>query len=174
MTDLVGLKPVTGADLRQAMSACASGVAVITTSDGGSVRAMTATSLTSVSLSPPLVLICIQDHSSFHRALLAAEVWGVNVLAVGSALLARRLSRPGRPSNQLGGIPYKLGDRLGAPLLRESISTLECQTDAVHQAGDHSIFVGRVHGATSADPLPRPLIHHGGVYRTLDRAPNLG
>ena len=172
MTDLATHETVTGINLRRAMSAYASGVAVITTTQSGSAIAITASSLTSVSLSPPLVLVCIREDSTFHRALLRSGIWGVSILAMHAANLAERLSIRGRGDEQLAGIPHGVGPQLGVPLLTEAISKLECRTESVHRAGDHSIFVGYVAGASGADGLTYPLVHHRGSYHTLTELPH--
>jgi len=104
---------------------------------------------------------------------LAADAWAVSILAEDGEKTARWLATRGRPlEGQLDGLAHHPGPVTGAPLLDGALATLECQTFAVYDGGDHSIVVGRVIGVGApADTPPRgPLIHHSGRYRRLSPA----
>jgi flavin reductase (DIM6/NTAB) family NADH-FMN oxidoreductase RutF len=147
------------------MSNFATGVVIVTTRLDGVDHAMTASSLTSVSLSPPLALVCVQRDLSFHRALSLAGEWGVSILDSTGEHLARRFSTPGRRlHDQLRGVSHHEARTVGAPLLSDALATLECRTVAVHPAGDHSIFIAQVESVVQ-DRLDRAaLLHFGSAY----------
>jgi flavin reductase (DIM6/NTAB) family NADH-FMN oxidoreductase RutF len=164
------------AAFRRAAGQFPGGIVVVTTSAG---HAMTVSAFASVSLEPPLVLFCAEKIARFHDAVLAADGWAVSILAEDGEKTARWLATRGRPlEGQLDGLPHHPGPVTGAPLLDGALATLECQTFAVYDGGDHSIVVGRVIGVGGpAGPPPRgsapgppargPLIHHSGRYRRL-------
>jgi flavin reductase (DIM6/NTAB) family NADH-FMN oxidoreductase RutF len=155
------------ASFRQATDQFAGGIVVVTTSAG---HAMTVSAFTSVSLEPPLVLFCAEKIARFHDAVLAAGSWAVSILAEDAEKTARWLAIRGRPlDGQLDGVAHHPGQVTGAPLLDGALVTLECQTDAVYDGGDHSIIVGQVTAVTSADEPPSrgPLMYYAGSYRRL-------
>jgi flavin reductase (DIM6/NTAB) family NADH-FMN oxidoreductase RutF len=147
----------------QATSQLADGIIVVTTSAG---HAMTVSAFMSVSLEPPLVLFCAEKIARFHDAVLAAGSWAVSILAEDAEKTARWLATGGRP---LDGVAHHPGQVTGAPLLDGALATLECQTAAVYDGGDHSIIVGQVVGVSSTEGSPSrgPLMHYAGSYRRL-------
>ncbi len=167
------------AAFRRAAGQFPGGIVVVTTSAG---HAMTVSAFVSVSLEPPLVLFCAEKIARFHDAVLAAGSWAVSVLAEDGEKTARWLATRGRPlDGQLDGVAHHPGPVTGAPLLDNALATLECQTAAVYDGGDHSIIVGQVTAvdgpADPADPSAPaapaargPLIHHAGRYRRLGPA----
>ena len=120
------------------------------------------------------MLFCAEKIARFHDAVLAAGSWAVSILAEDAEKTARWLATRGRPlDGQLDGVPHHLGPVTGAPLLDGALATLECQTTAVHDGGDHSIIVGQV---TAVEGPPGsaargPLVHYAGGYRRLRSAP---
>jgi flavin reductase (DIM6/NTAB) family NADH-FMN oxidoreductase RutF len=155
------------AAFRRAAGQFPGGIVVVTTSAG---HAMTVSAFASVSLEPPLVLFCAEKIARFHDAVLEAGAWAVSILAEDGEKTARWLATRGRPlEGQLDGLSHHPGSVTGAPLLDGALASLECQTFAVYDAGDHSIVVGQVIGVDGPpDPPPRgPLIHHSGRYRRL-------
>ena len=152
---------------RRAMSRFATGVAVVTARHAGIDQAMTASSLTAVSLTPPLVLVCVERSGSFHRAVAAAGAWGVSILDSAGEALAQRFSSPGRDfRDQLRAVPHHEGRSVGVPLLSNALATLECRTVAVHPAGDHSIFVARVESVAVDGDGRAALLHFQSTYHT--------
>lgn len=150
---------VDGDALRMAMSRYATGVTVVTASVDGHDHAMTANSFTSVSLDPPLVLLCVQQGRGFHEAVESSGRWGVSVLAEDQRRVASWLSTPGRPlQGQLESVPHHRTST-GVVLLDGALATLECETVQAHEAGDHVILVGAVQAADHAD-RGRPLVYY--------------
>jgi flavin reductase len=130
---------------RAAMSQFASGVTVVTTVQGGIDHAMTASAFTSVSLDPPLVLVCVDKSSRFHQAVALSRTWGASILAGSQLDVARWLATRGRPLDaQLHAHPHRRGKHTGAPLLEHALCRLECRTWEMYDGGDHTIVVGEV------------------------------
>lgn len=148
---------------RQLLGRFATGVAVLTARDAaGEPAGMTVNSIASVSLDPPLLLVCIERAAAAHDALVAAEHFAVNVLAEDQEELSRRFAGPEQA--RFDGVGYVEGSG-GVPLLDGTVARIECERDAVHPGGDHSILVGRVVGGTSSED--RPLLYYRGGYGAL-------
>jgi flavin reductase (DIM6/NTAB) family NADH-FMN oxidoreductase RutF len=163
-----GSGPVTQATFRSVLAEFVSGVTVVTAQWQGVAHAMTATAFCSVSLDPPLVLICVGRSSRFHAAILGAHSWGVSLLSADQGAVARHFSHKGRDLlTQFDDIPHTPAPHSGAPLLAGARSWLDCETHAVHDGGDHTIVVGRVVNASRAGSLEEPLTYHRGVYRDV-------
>lgn len=159
--------PVTPTLLRGAMGCMATGVCVVTTIAEGDDVAMTANSVTSVSLDPPLVLVCIDRRARFHGAIVGSGRWGISVLDATAHAISSACARPNRSrSGQLTDISHRRGTT-GVALLDASVATVECLTDAVYAGGDHDIVVGRVVSVTRRGTGEHPLVFHQGGYRWL-------
>ncbi|CAN7159847.1 flavin reductase family protein [Knoellia sp. LjRoot47] len=152
---------------RHVMGRLAQGVAVVTTTSAGHHHALTADSVTSVSLDPVLLLVCVETDARFHDAVIESGTFGVSVLAADQRATAVWFSTPGRPlPGQMARAPHTLTES-GVPLLDGALSTLECSVRDVHPAGDHSIIVGEVRDARlGGDPRPA-LVHFRGQYSAL-------
>lgn len=157
------------ADLfRRAMSRFATGVSVLTTRVGDLDYAMTASALTSVSLEPLLLLVCVEREARFHDVMVDAGVWGLSVLSTKDRPAADWLATRGRPLHaQLGQIPHHRGPQTGVALLDDALSTFECRTTEIHPAGDHSIVVGEVVSVTTTAHPGEALLYYRGRYETL-------
>lgn len=153
---------------RRAMSRFATGVTVLTTRIRDIDHAMTASALTSVSLEPLLLLVCVEREGRFHDVVVDAGVWGISVLSSQDRPGADWLATRGRPLHaQLDRIPHHPGPKTGVALLDNALSTFECRTTAVHPAGDHSIVVGEVVSVTTAAHPGEALLYYRGGYETL-------
>jgi flavin reductase (DIM6/NTAB) family NADH-FMN oxidoreductase RutF len=153
---------------RRAMSRFATGVTVLTTRFRDLDHAMTANALTSVSLEPLLLLVCVEREARFHDAVVEAGVWGISVLSSQDRAAADWLATRGRPLHgQLDRIPHQKGPLTGVALLDSALSTFECRTTAIHPAGDHSIVVGEVVSVTTAAHPGEALVYYRGGYKTL-------
>lgn len=151
---------------RKVVGRFATGVAIVTTSQGEIDHAMTVNSFTSVSLEPLLVLFCAEKVARFHDAVLESGVWGVSVLPASMEDASRFFAHRGRPLNgQLSRWPHHRGES-GVALFDDAIATLECATTAVHGGGDHSIVVGEV-TALDTPSDGAPLLYHDGLYKRL-------
>ena len=157
---------------RAALGRFASGVTVVSTVEAGIDHAMTASAFTSVSLDPPLVLVCSHKTSRFHDAVLKTGVWGVSVLAEEGIASSAWLAHRGRPLDaQLEGISFHRGVS-GVALLDESLSWLECTTRAFYDGGDHTILVGAVTSAGVREGDDDPLLYYRSHYGTMVRLPD--
>lgn len=163
----------TVADFRTAMGRFATGVTVVTATLDGVDHAMTANSVTSVSLHPLLVAVCVDRTTRFHEAVMGAEGWAVSILGAEEAELARWLAIRGRPlAGQLDGVAHHRGAASGAVLLDPALAALECRPYAAYPGGDHSIVVGRVVAVHAPEgPLPDPLLYYERHYTQLYREP---
>lgn len=151
---------------RQSVSRYATGVTVVTTLADGADHAMTANSFTSVSLDPLLVLFCVERDARFREAVIASGHWGVSVLASTARRHAEWFATRGRPLiGQFANAPHHRGES-GVILLDDAIAWLECETHAVHQAGDHDIVVGRVKVIHELPELRDPLVWWARSYCT--------
>ena len=157
----------TGSDprtLRDALGCFATGVTVVTCFDAdGSPFGLTANSFTSVSLDPPLLLVCVHKQAACASALTEVEHFAVNVLQAEQQPASIRFST--RTEDRFGVNDWTRGE-FGAPVLRESLCVFECARDAVHDGGDHHILIGRVVKA-SFDAHLDPLLFFRGRYRRL-------
>ena len=152
-------------DLRHAMSHFASGVTVVTARVNGVAHAMTATAFSSVSLDPPLCLVCVGKTSRFHAAVDATDRWAVSILAADQDPLARHFSHSGRDLlTQFAQVAHENAPLSGAPLIVGATTWLECVTYAQHDAGDHTIVVGEVVWVADPQPGAPPLTHFRGAY----------
>ena len=153
---------------RRAFSRFATGVAVLTTRAGDLDHAMTANALTSVSLEPLLMLVCVEREARFHDAVVDAGIWGLSVLSSEHRPAADWLATRGRPLHgQLDLIAHHPGPQTGVALLDGALSTFECRTTAVYPGGDHSIVVGEVVSVTTAAHPGEALVYYRGRYGTL-------
>ena len=153
---------------RRAMGRFATGVTVVTTTHRGVDHAMTVNAFASVSLEPPLVLVCIEAEARFHKAVTSSGVWSVSVLDESARGVSGWLSTRGRPLHgQLDRVPHRRGPFTGTPLLDQSLATIECRTSALHDGGDHTIVVGEVVSAELAGGGAAPLLWYRGGYSHL-------
>ncbi|MGN6692119.1 MAG: alpha/beta fold hydrolase, partial [Sphingopyxis sp.] len=149
---------------RDALGCFATGVTVVTAMcPDGSPIGLTANSFTSVSLDPPLLLVCIANTSGSAPYLREAERFAVNVLQIGQQPTSSRFA--GKGEDRFGVTPWEVGE-YGTPVLTGSLSSFECARDAVHDGGDHFILVGRVLKAIF-EPRRDPLLYFRGKYRKL-------
>lgn len=157
------------AAFRAALGRFGSGVTVVSTVHDGVDHLMTASAFTSVSLDPPLVLVCSHLTSRFHDAVLESGTWGVSILAEGAMKTSAWFAHRGRPlDEQLLGIGHHRGQS-GVALLDEALGWLECRTHAVHDGGDHAIIVGEVTAAGVLDDADDPLLYYRSHYGTMVR-----
>lgn len=160
---------------RRVLARYATGVTVVTCVHDGLDHAMTANSFTSVSLDPPMVLVCVEDDSRFHEAITSVPTWSVSVLAEGQQGRARWFATRGRPLiGQFDSTPTRRSTATGALVLAEALATVDCRTVAVHRAGDHDIVVAEVLGLDLARPDVEPLVYWASTFRTLDKPDTAG
>lgn len=154
--------------LRHAMSHFASGVTIVSALVDGVAHAMTATAFSSVSLAPPLALVCVGKASRFHAAAGETDRWAVSILAADQERLARHFSHSGRDLlTQFDDVPHEAAPISGAPLIVGATMWLECVTYARHDAGDHTIVVGEVVWVADPQLARAPLTYYRGSYQHL-------
>ncbi|WP_026370392.1 flavin reductase family protein [Kallotenue papyrolyticum] len=151
------------AEFRYALSHFASGVTVVTTSVGGVHYGLTVSSFCSLSLNPPLILVCIDQRAQSHAMIRDAGVFAVNILAEDSAWLSQLFAS--REPDKFEKVDYRLG-QTGAPLLCAALTRLECRLVDQLPGGDHSIFVGEVI-ASEVEERAGPLLYYRRGYHRL-------
>jgi len=155
--------PIDEAAFKSAMSHFASGVTVVTTEHGGRLYGMTVASFASLSLRPPLVLICIEKTVKTHDAIAAAGKFGVSILKADQADVSSRFAS--RTEDKFSGVEITRGGTLDVPLIAGALTTIECEVYDQLPGGDHSIFVGRVIDAQMREGIP--LLYFRSGYREM-------
>jgi flavin reductase (DIM6/NTAB) family NADH-FMN oxidoreductase RutF len=150
--------------LRDALGCFATGVTVVTCVNAeGDPAGITVNSFTSVSLDPPLLLVCLYKGAASATALVNAAHFAINVLQTGQQPASITFST--RVEDRFGQMPWSRGEN-GAPILKDSMGVFECENYAVYDGGDHHILVGQVVKA-SFDASLDPLLYFRGSYRRL-------
>jgi flavin reductase (DIM6/NTAB) family NADH-FMN oxidoreductase RutF len=132
--------------LRTVLGAFATGVTVVTAEGDDAPHGMTANAFTSVSLDPPLVLICIDRDAVMHQVLSTTGHFGVSVLAGEQEAIARHFAnrRRVRGAAEFDAVDCRPGPLTGVPLITDALASLECQVWRSYDGGDHTIFLGRL------------------------------
>jgi flavin reductase (DIM6/NTAB) family NADH-FMN oxidoreductase RutF len=157
------VRQVTANEFRRACSRFATGVTVATVLDSaGTPHGLTVSSFTSVSLDPPLILICIGHAVTCIDAFRAATHFGINVLSCDQQAVSERFAKKGH--DRFDGTPWRRGET-GSPLLPEALARIECETHQRFASGDHDIFVGRMVAAEVEEG--EPLLYFGSCYREI-------
>jgi flavin reductase (DIM6/NTAB) family NADH-FMN oxidoreductase RutF len=160
---------------REVLGRFATGVTVVTsvatTPDGQQPIGTTVNSFTSVSLDPPLVLICVGRERSIHPVIAETRRFAVNILAEDAQDLSDCFS--GAPSElpreAFCNASYRLSTA-GNPVLGESIAHLDCEVEQVLEAGDHTIYLARPTEVQDDDRTAMPLLYYRGRYLRIERA----
>jgi flavin reductase (DIM6/NTAB) family NADH-FMN oxidoreductase RutF len=160
-------------ELRRAASAFPTGVAIVTSqAPGGEPKGITVNSFTSVSLDPPMVLICVDKRSSSAVSIREGGAYAVHLLRPGQRGLALAFARP--VNDKFATISWKPGQE-GAPLIADCPVVFECQVAGVSDGGDHDIVLGRVTGL-HAEPALAMLGFFRGQFLVVEQGgdgPNL-
>jgi len=155
---------VSEASFRNALARFASGVTVVTgVSPTNGLAGVTATAFSSVSLDPPLVLVCLGKETVCLNAFTEGAHFTVNILSSGQKDLSDTFAR--RSKDKFAGVDYRLGEN-GCPQLSGCLAVLECARDEVYEGGDHWVILGRVDKVDAVSPGD-PLIHFCGAYRDI-------
>lgn len=149
---------------RRAMGRFATGVTVVTTQHEGRSHGMTLSAMTSLSLEPPMLLICVNKAAPTERAISASGRFVVNILADHQERVARRFAKPAK--DKFEGIDT-FTDALGAPIIAGSLAYFECTVGARSTGGTHTIFTGDVCRAQIYER--RPLLYYGAEFGSLER-----
>ena len=164
MPDAEALPSVSPERLREVAGAFVTGVTIVTTSADDGQFGCTANAVASLSLEPPLMLVCLDRAAGTHPRMLAARTFVINVLGGGAENEALCRQFAARRDDKFAGVPFRPG-ATGAPILDAALAWLECELDRTYEGGDHTIFVGRVIDAAVGEG--EPLIFHRGRFSTL-------
>lgn len=157
----VGGETVDPKEFRHLIGHFATGVTVVTTSDGGAVHGTTVSALTSVSLEPPTLLVCLNRTSLTGQAIANSGHFAVNILAEGQEAAAFHFARSG---SDVAAFPTTPG-RHGSPLLADALVSFECRVTNAVTAGTHSVVIGEVEAA--AGTAGKPLAYFRGQFGRL-------
>jgi len=155
----------TSGEFRKALGSFATGVTVVTTCGESDAYGMTANAFSSVSLDPPLVLVCVKSSAVGREYITTNGVFAINILASDQEALSRYFSSKTRPRG-----PHAFAEvahcnaTSGSPILEHVAGYLDCRLRATHHAGDHHIIIGEVIDLGFASDL-EPLLFHAGRYR---------
>ncbi len=150
--------------LRSILGQFATGVTVVA-AGGETPCGMTANSFTSVSLDPPVILICLTRDSELCKAVLREGRFAVSVLAADQEDVARYFANHARPrgTEEFANVPWSPGPGTGAPVLDDAVAWFDCDLVTSHDGGDHEIFLGSVL-ASGAEPQRDALLFHRGRF----------
>ncbi|HXW84251.1 MAG TPA: flavin reductase family protein [Candidatus Binataceae bacterium] len=155
--------PIEKNELRRVMGHFATGVTVITTRrSSGELHGLTANAFTSLSLTPPLVVICVDKKAESYPCFEESKIFTVNILAADQESLSRRFAVSG--GDKFIGVAYRAGGN-GAPILEGTIAHIECKVVSAADGGDHTIYIGEVLEAETREA--KPLLFFRGGYREI-------
>ncbi len=149
---------------RDVVGRFATGVTVVTFQTEDVTRGMTANAVTSLSLDPTLLLVCVDKRGTVHSQLRDAEAFAVNILAEDQVDISKTFSRRGVEG--MAGVPYRLG-ATGSPIIDGVLAWFECAVHERLDGGDHTIYVGRVVDLALPRPEAEPLLFFGGAYHSI-------
>jgi flavin reductase (DIM6/NTAB) family NADH-FMN oxidoreductase RutF len=150
---------------RDVISRFASGVTVITTTAGDSDHGTTASAVSSLSMDPPMLLICLNRTSDTQAAILESGVFGVNILAEDQGHVAYQFAKKGQ--DKFAGVGIRRG-RTGIPLVEGALAHLECEVEETVTGGTHTVFLARVKDAAGKEGAP--LTYFRGRFGRLESA----
>ena len=160
-------RPVDGPGFRQILKQFATGVTVVTTLDGGGALAgFTANAFSSVSLDPPLVLVCVNYRARSYTHLRDSQKFTIHFLNGDQSWIARRFAEPGGDKSTV--CPWQVNER-NFPILSRYHAALECRLFREYEGGDHAIIVGEVERIHAHAGDLEPLIFYGGQLFPLGR-----
>ncbi|HVJ15541.1 MAG TPA: flavin reductase family protein [Polyangiaceae bacterium] len=150
------------------MGSFAAGVTIVTTIDSRGVpSAMTATAFSSVSMTPPLCLVCIDKRARTHEPVKLKGCFAVNILSSDQQDLSARFASP--IADKFAGVAWRAGEVTGCPIIEGALAWMECKVAEVHSGGDHDIFLGQLFAVQVNDGSP--LVYFRGSYSSLPPAP---
>ena len=156
----------TTSDFRAALGSFATGITVVTTRGEDHAYGMTANAFSSVSLDPPLILMCAKSGAEGSQQIDRNGVFAVNILAADQEALSRHFASKDRPRGRdaFRDVAHHTVVT-GSPVIDGVVAYLDCRLHESRTAGDHEIFIGEVLALESTDR--EPLLFHGGAYRLL-------
>lgn len=156
---------VTEDEFRNVLGRFPSGVTVVTSlAADGKDHGMTVSAFCSVSLSPPLVLICIEKTASAHPTLTTCDSFVVNILSADQEQAARRFAIV--DIDRFEGVGYSRTQK-GIAVLDGVVAVIECRRSSLYEGGDHTVIIGEVESARAENS--KPLLYYRGGYSQLER-----
>jgi flavin reductase len=158
---------LSAAEFRKAMGSFATGVTIITLDLEGEVQGMTANAFSSVSLDPPLLLVCVDHSARTHAHMHAKKRFGINILAEHQREISEYYARPVHTHERAEEEAGARFDRTaqGTPILHGALAYLECRLQSAEEAGDHTIFIAEVEDVVVRQG--EPLLYFRGTYRKM-------
>ncbi len=154
-------------DFKAAMGSWATGVSVVTTNQAGMLYGLTVSSLTSVSLDPPLVLVCLNQSNRMGLMIVESTRFAVSLLADDQAPASNYFAKPGRePTPGFVEIDGEWTD-YDVPVVKNALSYMVCEHHQTIAMGDHAVVFGRVISAVSRDDGRGPLMYWRRGYREI-------
>ena len=160
----MGWKPVDASEMRNSMGRFLTGVGVLTTADGDELHGMTVNSIASVSLDPPLLLVCLMEDARTTHVISATGRFNLSIIGSEHEAVCRRFAERG--VDHYRDLEYEL-DPDGIPLLTGAVVQLRCGLRDTHRHGDHLIMVAKVEFARQPAPDPQPLAYFCGRFYEL-------
>jgi flavin reductase (DIM6/NTAB) family NADH-FMN oxidoreductase RutF len=149
---------------KQALARWASGVTIVTSRHGAEVHGMTVSAFSSVSLDPPLVLVCADKTSNTNALIQRSGVLSISVLALGQEALSNKFASKRQEWERFVGLDCKDG-ATGCPRIPGAAVALDCRVTQTVDAGDHLVYIAHVEDAAVTDA--RPLVYYRSAYHTL-------
>jgi flavin reductase (DIM6/NTAB) family NADH-FMN oxidoreductase RutF len=163
----------TSQDFRRTLGRFATGIAVVTTHLEGVDYGITVNSLTSVSLDPPLVLICIGNNTDSYELLQRSKIYCVNLLTENQEYLSVRFAkRSSEAVEPFSDLEWRRSET-GCPILGGTLGYIDCKIVNTYEGGDHLIFIGEVQDLAFYEPTDEegkplsPLLYYQSGYRRL-------
>ena len=157
--------PVDTDTFKRSLGSWPSGVTIVTSQHGAERLGMTVSAFTSVSLNPPLILVCADKASNTNKLIHASRAFTVNVLGREQSTLSNLFADKKREAIRFDGLDCKTG-ATGCPRLPGALASLDCTVRDVVDAGDHIVYVGTVEDAV-IDAEQEPLVYWRGGYQKL-------
>ncbi len=153
---------------KDAMSKWASGVAVVTTQTDGLMYGLTVSSFTSVSLTPPIILVCLYHKNRLPSMIEQANCFSVSLLNANQKSIANFFASKGRePATEFPGVRTENVGSMHVPVLSKAMASLACNLRELHIAGDHAIVLGDVDEIHINDNKKKPLVYHSRRFGTV-------
>jgi flavin reductase (DIM6/NTAB) family NADH-FMN oxidoreductase RutF len=161
--------PIEPATFRKALSHFPSGVTLLTVvTPEGAPHGMTASAFSSVSMVPPIILVCVKKGNSTHEYLTTRGAFAVNLLAEDQALVSDRFAGIGPVvQDRFADLAWRPAPLSGAPWLDRAITNLDCTLHGTADGGDHTVFLGEVVGVSTPGEERKPLIYWSRAYRSV-------
>lgn len=152
-------------EFKDTMRRWASGITIVTTQHVKGIHAMTASSFTSLSMDPPLIMVAVNKKAFTHQQILDQQAFGVMILHAGQEAISNGgAGFLGEEGHHLLGVSYRK-EKTGAPILDECSAWMDCSLHNTHDSGDHTIFVGKIEATGCYGG--EPLLWYGRGYHTL-------